>query len=314
MRKFETNKELRGALEKALREKMDDSLFRECVAGWNPPYDETDFRDILGKTRNKTRKGWQRDARVRKSPHGMIPEVVRAIAAEVCLWQEVRLHQIEPQLVKARTRLLGSSGVMDAGPAQEFAGRFFNREGMTIRPAYMALFLERHVLRRDYEAFLETMQPNDDEYFLAVVAMVMNWAYLSGTEAICYILTGRRLVVPGLFNPTSVLMAYRLALYLQPPGRPSRSLLSERELGLLRLVGTAPGNAKWADLWAQWNHAYPDWYYDSWRMFRKAHQLARERLLKSYDMAFLYEHKEAEGPESFWRWLEETTAKARGQT
>jgi hypothetical protein len=50
-------------------------------------------------------------------------------------------------------------------------------------------------------------------------------------------------------------------------------------------------------------------------MFRKAHQLARERLLKSYDMAFLYEHKETEeGPEALWQWLKETTAKALGQT
>jgi len=314
MRTFESSKELRVALEKALRGKMDDSLFGESMAGRYAPYDEADFKEVLQEIRGKTGNGQQRDAKVRKSRYGRIPEVVRAIGEEVTLWQELRLHEIEPQLAQARTRLLHSSEILEVEEANEFISSFFNREGLTIRPAYIALFLERHLLRRDYGEFLETMQPNDEEYFLTVVAFVMNRAYLSGTEAIWYILTGKRIVLPGLFSPTTILMTHRLALYLQPPGRPSRSLLSARELALLRLGGIAPSAAKWADLWAQWNHQYPDWHYESWRDFRKAFARARTRLLNSYSMAFAYEHKETEDPKNFWRWLEETTAKARGQT
>jgi len=293
---------------------MDDSLFGESMAGRYAPYDEADFKEVLQEIRGKTGYGQQRDAKVRKSRYGRIPEVVRAIGEEVTLWQELRLHEIEPQLAQARTRLLHSSEILEVEEANEFISSFFNREGLTIRPAYIALFLERHVLRWDYGEFLETMQPNDEEYFLALVALVMNWAYLSGTEAIGYILTGKRMVVPGLFNPTNVLMTYRLALYLQPPGRPSRSLLSERELALLRLVGTASGKPKWSTLCGRWNREHPDRSYISWRFFRKAFVRARERLLNYYNMAFMYEHKAAEGPEALWRWLEETTAKASGQT
>jgi hypothetical protein len=314
VRTFETNKELRGALEKALGGKIDDGLFGESMAGQYPPYDEADFKEILQEIRNKTGNGQQLDAKVRKPRYGEIPEVVRAIGEEVTLWQEVRLHQIEPKLAKARTRLLHTSEVLEVEQANEFISSFFNREGLTIRPAYIALFLERHVLRWDYGELLETMQPNDQEYFLAVVALVMSRAYLSGTEAIGYILTGKRIVVPGLFNPTNVLITHRLALYLQPGGRPRRSLLSAQELALLRLGGTAPGTAKWADLWVEWNHLYPDRYYKSWRDVAKAFYRARRRLLNSYNMAFAYEHKETEDPKNLWPWLEEITARALGQT
>jgi hypothetical protein len=311
---FETNKELRGALEKAFRGKIDDRLFDESIDGRYAPYDEADFEEVLQKIRSKTGYGQQRDAKVRKPRNGGIPEVLRAIGEEVSLWQEVRLHQIESQVARARTRLLHTSEVLELVQPNEFVSSFFNREGLTIRPAYIALFLERHVLRQDYGELLETMQPNDEEYFLAVVAFVMNTAYLSGGEAIQYILTGERIVVPGLFNPTIVLMTYRLVLCLQPPGRPRRSLLSERELALIRLVGTASGRPKWSDLCGRWNREHPDCSYISWRLFRKAFVRARERLLNSYNMAFMYEHKAAEGPEALWRWLEETTAKASGQT
>jgi len=314
VRTFETDKELRAALERALGRKMDDALFAECKGDLHSDYSEADFEEILNTARNEIAELEEGDAEVRKPGDREIREVVRAIAEEVTLWQELRLHQIEPQLAEARTRLLGTNGVMDVERAQEFSRSFFSHEVLTIRPEYIALFLERHVLRRDYGELLETMQPNDEEYFLAVVALVMNRAYLSGTEAIGYILTGKRTVVPGLFNPTTILMTYRLALYLQPPGRPSRSLLVERELALLRLVGTASGHPKWPDLWVQWNHMYPDWYYVSWRDVAKAFYRAKKRLLNSYNMAFVYEHKETEDPEGFWRWLEETTARVSGQT
>ncbi len=112
-------------------------------------------------------------------------------------------------------------------------------------------------------------------------------------------------MIPGIFNPTMVLLTYRLALYLQPGGRPGRSLLTTREKALLHLVGTSPGKIQPTKLWPIWNHRYPQWSYPSWRMFWKAFQRAKKRLLNNFILPFQAEYMQKEDPEHFWeQWIE----------
>jgi hypothetical protein len=139
------------------------------------------------------------------------------------------------------------------------------------------------------------------------MALITNRSYLSGTEALWYFLTGQRIPGVGIFNPTMTLVTFRLAKYLQPGGRPTRSLLSVREKSLLRLMGTATGKPKPIELWLVWNKQNPNWAYDSWRMFWKACQRAKSRLLTTYETAFEIESRAIEDPQHFWELLSDST-------
>jgi hypothetical protein len=69
-------------------------------------------------------------------------------------------------------------------------------------------------------------------------------------------------------------------------------------------MGTANGKPKPTKLWPVWNQQNPNWAYDSWRMFWKACQRAKTRLLKTYDMAFEIERMALEDPQRYWEFLQ----------
>ncbi len=72
-----------------------------------------------------------------------------------------------------------------------YLGEFFNSENSPIRIPYVSLLLEHPVKDQDFTLYLDSLQPNDSEYFVAAIALVRNRAFLSGTEAMLYILTGQ---------------------------------------------------------------------------------------------------------------------------
>jgi hypothetical protein len=59
-----------------------------------------------------------------------------------------------------------------------------------------------------------------------------------------------------------------------------------------------------SELWEEWNKQNPDHTYDFWRMFWKAYQRAKRRLLKTYDIAFETERMAIENPQSYWEFLQ----------
>ena len=312
MKQYETDKELMAALEKLLGKKLEKSQFIESKGDLHSAYSAADFREILNAIQNKEISLGEINDKALKSPYGKIPSVIQSISDEVALWEELLLYNIEPQLSIARIRLLGTPQTLDPKQAMEFLEGFFKKDKLNIRLAYVDLFFERYISPRDYNMYLENMKPNDEEYFLTMVALIMNRAYMSGNEAIHYLITGQRILIPGIFNPTNILVMYRLVLYLQPSGQPSRSLLSMKEKTLVRFVGLTTGKPGPEKLRIEWNHQYPDWSYDNWRFYWKAYKRAYERLVRNFDMAFLYEQMRETDSQKFWQWLEDIMEQVKG--
>ena len=287
---FDSNKELKNAAEYSLGHAISDKLFKELTKDWNPPYSELDLYEILihiGGTAKKTGRK-------------ILPEIINAIAEELTLWQEIKLHFLEPQLREVRQAMFGSQNLLDKKEAKALIENFMKSEDQQVRAAYVHLLIERSITAQDMTRYFSELKPNKYECLLAVMALIMNRSYLSGVEALWYFLTEQRIVAVGIFNPTITLVSYRLVQYLQHGGRPARSLLSPKEKALLQLTFTSQGKPSPVKLWPVWNKQNPKWAYDSWRMFWKDFQRAKRRLLKTYDMAYEAEKIQTEDPEHFW--------------
>ncbi len=290
MHRYDNNSQLKAALEKKLGGPITEDLFNELTAVRYPPYSDLDLQDIIKEL------GLAPAKLTRKE----LAQVIREIAEEVTLLQEIRLNEIEPALRQARGNVFKvTEGNIDEATA--FLARFFGNQEPAIRTAYVTLFFQAHISPNDLELYIVTMKPNPPERFLVLVAFVMNQAYLSAREAMYYILTGQRTIEMGIFNPSQALMMHHLIHYLQPGGRPVRSLLSAKEKALLHFVYTTEGPLKPTILWPRWNQQYPQWPYDNWRFFWKALKRAEKRLLADYVMAFEAEYMQKKDPDHFWQ-------------
>jgi hypothetical protein len=294
VKKYETNEEFKKALEKSLAHSIPDQTFKELMIGMHPVYSDQDFKEILAKLGGKPEKAAAKT----------LPDIIKAISEEVALWQEIKLQALEPQLRKVRQTMFGSPKHLGIKKAEELTTDFLKSGDISVRVAYVHLFLERTITARDMKRYFSELKPNQYECLLAAMALIANRAYLSNVGALRYFLTGEKVVGVGIFNPTMVLVTFHLAKYLQSGRQASRSLLSSREMSLLRLMGTANGKPKPTKLWPVWNQQNPNWAYDSWRMFWKACQRAKTRLLKTYDMAFEIERMALEDPQRYWEFLQ----------
>lgn len=150
MKRFETNKELKQALGKALGQGIAKDLFGNLTSGLHPPYDESDLEEILNNLGIEHKKTSQKK----------LPEVIRGIAEEVTLWQDIQLRRIEPELRAVRRKLFGTTETMDMDGAIGFLGDFLPSEELLVRPAYACLFIERLITPQDFGRYFEALKPN----------------------------------------------------------------------------------------------------------------------------------------------------------
>lgn len=211
MKIFETKKEFKNALEKSLGQVIPDEHFNKMMMDSHPPYDELDFEEILSTL------GGKKENHVAKT----IPQIIHVIGEEITLWQEIKLHVLEPQLREVRQAMFGSPKHLSLKKAKALVDDFLDSENQQVRAAYVHLFIERTTITYDMTRYFSELDPNPYECLLAVMALISNRSYLSGTEALWYFLTGQRIVGASIFNPTMTLLTYRLAKYLKHEGRRS---------------------------------------------------------------------------------------------
>ena len=98
MKTYDTNGEFKKALEKYLGHTIINSVFEKLIIDRHPPYSDADLLKLLSSIGGS----------VKTPGRKTLPEIIKAIAEELALWQEIKLHFLEPQLREVRQAMFGS--------------------------------------------------------------------------------------------------------------------------------------------------------------------------------------------------------------